>query len=516
MLAFLCALPILAAQAEQPVSDQSTPEGSVIEVGQEVVGEVEAGWVVEYFLHAKAGDYVMGVVICQGKKILVEAQDPTLGDSPLFGANTYQDVVPFGFYAPIKVHSESTKPSPFRLFVGFQEPLGKTAFNRAKKFFSLQPPSLPGSSMAIVQEGKIQMLETRGTIGEGSADSLTLQIPFDCPDLLVPFLESAFLRLEMEGRFDSTSEVHEHLQWFPDYAPPVTVKQVIRAMSGLPGLQPLHELKQWNPQAAQVSPQEARNLLSKNHLRTTQWGHLPYGNSSDTLLLLELLQAFTNLDSVAALEQALFQPFGMEHTRLIEGDRALPSIQTTPEDFARWMAALQSMQVEKTNGMMYLHRINAIPKNYWGDNWSLIVKPDESWVVMQMNAEGSILKKFSFLSLHTVLDEPWPWITPGFDVGLGGGYGDGPIPYKVGADSPRLGRFRSEALDLEIEIQSKDGRFLLVGPDGKGMPVERTRNGGWNIPGDLYLSLIFNRVSEGTGGSSHRDLPHCLVRQAVR
>jgi hypothetical protein len=117
---------------------------------------------------------------------------------------------------------------------------------------------------------------------------------------------------------------------------------------------------------------------------------------------------------------------------------------------------------------------------------------------MQMNAEGSILKKFSFLSLHTVLDEPWPWITPGFDVGLGGGYGDGPIPYKVGADSPRLGRFRSEALDLEIEIQSKDGRFLLVGPDGKGMPVERTRNGGWNIPGDLYLSLIFNRVSEGT------------------
>lgn len=435
------------------ISAQAIPEGSVIEVGQEVVGEVEAGWVVEYFLQAKAGDYVMGVVIGQGPKLLVEVEDPSLGDSPLFGEDAYKNVIPFCFHAPkdgtypIRIHSESTKPSPYTLFVGFREHLGETAIGRAKKFFSLQPPSLPGSTMAVIQNGEIQMLEARGTVGEGSADSLTLQTAFDCPDLLLPFLESALLQLRIENKSRRASGIHEHLPWFPAYNPPVTVKQVIHATSGFPSIESLYELKKWDP-LAKVSPEEARKILSKEQLRDNKWS-------------------------------------------------SLPSVRTTPTDFARWMAALQSLQLEETNGMMYLHQMDAIPDIFQGSKWSLLVKPADTWAALQMNVEGSMLRQLLFLSLKTALDEPWPWITPGFDVGLGGGRLGEPISYKVKADSPRLGRFRCEGLDLEIEIQCKDDRLLLVGPDGKGMPVDRTRGGDWRVRGDFYLSLKFNLVKEG-------------------
>lgn len=502
MLAFLCALPIFAAQAEQPVLEQSVPEGSIIEVGQEVVGEVEAGWVVEYFLQAKAGDYVMGVVVGQSRRLLVEVEDPSFGDAPFFGADSYQGVIPFCFRAPsdgtypIRIHSESAKTSSFLLFVGFRASVEGTAIERAKKFLSLQPPSLPGSAMAIVQNGELQMLEARGVVGEGSADSLTLETAFNCPDLLLPFLQSAFLRLRIENKSRQASGLHEHLSWFPAYDPPITLKQVVHSTTDLPNLQTLYELKKWDPQAI-VTPEEARKLLCKKQLRGESWRSLPYGNPTSTFLLLELIQTRTDPDRVVALDEALFQPFGMEQTTLIKVDGALPSVRTTPTDFARWMAALQSLELEETSGMMYLHQMNVLPELYESENWSILLKPDDSWAALQMNAKETIMRKFRMTSLQSVLEEPWPWVTPGVGFGGAGGRLADPVPYKVEESSPHLGRFRSEALDLEVEIQRGDNTLLIAGPDGIGMPVERRRGGSWVVSGDFYLSIKFDPVKEG-------------------
>jgi CubicO group peptidase (beta-lactamase class C family) len=100
----------------------------------------------------------------------------------------------------------------------------------------MQERRIPGMQVAVVQRGKIVLLKSFGTADLQSLTPVTDQTIFSINSCTKAITGVAIMQLVEEGKVDLAAPVSRYLDGLPDAWQPVTVRQLLTHVSGLPDI----------------------------------------------------------------------------------------------------------------------------------------------------------------------------------------------------------------------------------------------------------------------------------------
>ena len=246
---------------------------------------------------------------------------------------------------------------------------------------------IPGLQAAVVKDGKIILLTSLGTADLQSATLVTNKSVFGIYSCTKAFTGVAIMQLVEDGKLDLSAPVSRYLEGLPDAWQPVTIRQLLTHVSGLPNilraLDPVtygfangsNEEAVWTRTKAmpmEVTPGESFSYNQTNYallgkiidklsskpfaqvFREKQFevaamSHTGFGDSCDVTPNMVRTYRYVNQSngqklSAAKLvhDYAEFPPFR----------RTASGINSTTEDLARWVVALQQSKLLRTKSAL--------------------------------------------------------------------------------------------------------------------------------------------------------------------
>ncbi|RIA44406.1 CubicO group peptidase (beta-lactamase class C family) [Hephaestia caeni] len=174
--------------------------------------------------------------------------------------------------------------------------------------------------------GKTIFVGAVGDAGDAARTPLTADSAFDIGSVSKEFTAATVLRLVDDHRLALDDAVASHLPGFP--YPDITVRQLLSHSSGIPEVLDHYgmQLDAGRP-SEPITTRDAVAVLAEEHkpLRFTPGTRFEYSNTGYIVLSL-LVEQMTGQPFAAYLKTTLFDPLGMDHTRLrTPTDDAIPN-----------------------------------------------------------------------------------------------------------------------------------------------------------------------------------------------
>ncbi|MGY0505694.1 serine hydrolase domain-containing protein [Luteimonas sp. e5] len=174
----------------------------------------------------------------------------------------------------------------------------------------------PGVNVAIVENGKLRYRRSVGLASLEPREPLDARSNFRLASVSKQFTAMATLLLVADGKLRLDESLTEVLPEFPAYGRDITIEQMLRHRSGLPDYEGL------------IEPERTQQVLDAEVLEYLQLTDVPlfapgsqwrYSNSAYVLLAL-IVERRSGMAYGEFLQQRIFRPLGMRHTRTYAAD----------------------------------------------------------------------------------------------------------------------------------------------------------------------------------------------------
>jgi CubicO group peptidase (beta-lactamase class C family) len=200
-------------------------------------------------------------------------------------------------------------------------------------FTNMNTRGLFNGSVLVAKAGKIIYRKSIGLLDKASRSLLTDSSMFQLASVSKVFTATAVLMLHERGALDINKPLAEYFTDFP--YPNITIKQLLNHRSGLQNYIYVLNREISQPDYRMTNEEMYRCFINKNcRLCLKPNSRFNYCNTNYALLAL-LVERISGKDFGAFMNDELFQPLGMKHTRTIRDlDLSHPNV-TRPYD-NRW------------------------------------------------------------------------------------------------------------------------------------------------------------------------------------
>jgi CubicO group peptidase (beta-lactamase class C family) len=245
---------------------------------------------------------------------------------------------------------------------------------------------IPGMQVAVAQHGKIVLLRSYGFANLEDSIPVTPQSVFSINSCTKAFTGVAIMQLVEEGKVELNAPVSRYLDSLPAQWQPVTVRQLLTHISGLPDL--LRVVKPTGGMGSAGSEQktwEEVMALPMDFPTGTQFAY----NQTNYALLAKIINKYRGQPFAQVFRERQFTPAGMLHTgfgdafdviphsaptyryarylygtslgeeKLLRNHEEFPffrrtasGMKSTAQDLARWTIALQQGKLLKTKAAL--------------------------------------------------------------------------------------------------------------------------------------------------------------------
>jgi CubicO group peptidase (beta-lactamase class C family) len=364
---------------------------------------------------------------------------------------------------------------------------------------------IPGLQVAVVRDGRILFLGAYGLANVEHSVPATNRTIFSINSATKAFTGVAIMQLVEEGKLDVAAPVSRYLDGLPEAWRAVTVRQLLTLTSGIPGItvengdEAAAEARVWK-QPLEFTPGERFGYSQTNYLllgriidklagqsftqfiterqfRVSGMSRTGFGDSSDVVL--DRAQAYTTLRSVGG-DYRRTDKLSRRFDEFPPSLRTAAGIDTTAEDLARWLIALQHGKLLKAKSSRVAlwtpGLLNDGSTGGWALGWparsrpehravggiggmrsAFFVYPDDDLaVVILTNLSGACPEDF--------IDEVAGYYVP--DMRASTGFGLPPAIKALHTELRRRGfEYASELVD---EAVRKDSKFQLAEADVNG------------------------------------------------
>jgi len=247
----------------------------------------------------------------------------------------------------------------------------------------MQERRIPGLQVAVVQRGKIVLLKSFGTGDIQNSVPVTDKSVFAINSCTKAFTGVAIMQLVEEGRIDLSAPVSRYLGGLPDAWQTVTIRQLLTHVSGLPNI--LRVLDPVTNGFGSARNEEAVWIKIKSMPMDSPSGERFSYNQTNYALLGKIIDGLSGKPFAQVFRERQFQVAGMTNTgfgdsrdvipnmvqtyryvRRLDGQtldedkltnnysefppfrRTASGMNSTAEDLARWIIALQQGRLLKT------------------------------------------------------------------------------------------------------------------------------------------------------------------------
>ena len=275
---------------------------------------------------------------------------------------------------------------------------------------------IPGLSIAVVQDGKPVKLRGYGLANVEVDAAATPDTVFPIASVTKQFVAAAVLLLEQDGKLGVDDRIDTIIDGLPDAWKPITIRQLLNHTSGIPDI--------WNDlhadRRAPVTPEKIVQQVGAVPLAFvpgTKWNY----SNTDYIVLAMIIRKTSGMPFDVFLQQRIFTPLGMLHTRLYDPDAIIPGraagyrrqdsalwnaeyfdpsfaqggdggLLSTANDLARWAVALdgEGLLSAKSREMMWGDARLTSGKTYpSGFGWELHTVNQHRWIYHSGSRPGA-------------------------------------------------------------------------------------------------------------------------------
>jgi CubicO group peptidase (beta-lactamase class C family) len=279
---------------------------------------------------------------------------------------------------------------------------------------------IPGLQVAVVQHGRIVRLGAYGVANIQNSVPVTNESVFSINSCTKAFTGVAIMQLVEEGKLDLSAPVSRYLEGLPATWQPVTIRQLLTHVSGLPDVvripgQPLGKL-------VEESGEDAAWAMVQTMPMEFSIGEKFSYNQTNYVLLGKIIDKFSGKSFAQVFNERQFQVAGMpnsgfgdsrdvvrnkaqsyRYVRKIDGHalgedkltnayeefspflRTASGMNSTAEDVARWIIALQEGKLLKTKDALKTlwtpGTYNSGSPTQWALGWVTKPRPKNSAVI---------------------------------------------------------------------------------------------------------------------------------------
>lgn len=279
---------------------------------------------------------------------------------------------------------------------------------------------IPGLQAAVVKDGKIVLLTSLGTADLQSATPVTNRSVFGIYSCTKAFTGIAIVQLIEEGKLDLSAPVSRYLDELPAAWQPVTIRQLLTHVSGLPNV-----LRALDPVTYGFeSGSNEETVWTKTKAMPMEFtpGERFSYNQTNYALLGKIIDKFNGKPFAQVFRERQFGAAGMLHTgfgdsrdvtpnkvrtyaRVTQSDgeklpaeklvhdyaefppfrRTASGMNSTAEDLARWIIALQQGKLLRTKSALKTlwtaGNFNNGSQTQWAPGWMTKPRPQHSAVI---------------------------------------------------------------------------------------------------------------------------------------
>jgi CubicO group peptidase (beta-lactamase class C family) len=366
----------------------------------------------------------------------------------------------------------------------------------------MQKHRIPGLQVAVVRHGKIVLLGAYGLANVEHSVPVTNETVFSINSATKSFTGVAIMQLVEDGKLDLAAPVSKYLDGLPDAWRAVTIRQLLTLTSGIPGI----SVEGGDEEAAwakvqtlpmEFAPGERFSYTQTNYLllgriidklsdqpftrfiteRQFQVVGMPrtgFGDSSDVVP--HAAQAYTTLRSVRG-QYVRTDKFSRRFDEFPPSLRTAAGINSTAEELARWIIALQEGRLLKTKSSLATlwtpAALNNGASSGWALGWPARVRPEHRavagiggmrsafFVYPDDDLAVVILTNLSGAAPESFIDEVAGFYIP--DMRASAGFGLPPVIKAVHTEL--LKRGFGHALEVVEEAKKRDPKLRLPEAD---------------------------------------------------
>jgi len=178
---------------------------------------------------------------------------------------------------------------------------------------------IPGAQVAVVQNQRIVMLKSFGIADIQHRVTTTDQTTFPIYSCTKAFTGVAIMQLVEEGKVDLNAPVSHYLAGLPESWQPVSVRQLLTHVSGLPNiLAVLDPVNYGLPKG--MSEEQVWTKLKSMPISAAPGERFSY-NQTNYALLGKIIDKLTGRPFVRTFIERQFRPAGMQSTGGLDGKR---------------------------------------------------------------------------------------------------------------------------------------------------------------------------------------------------
>ncbi|MFO1501868.1 MAG: serine hydrolase domain-containing protein [Verrucomicrobiota bacterium] len=183
----------------------------------------------------------------------------------------------------------------------------------------LQQTLLPGAAVAVVHHGKVVKMAGYGLANVEQGTRVSPHTVFQIQSVTKPFVATAIMMLVEEGKLTVDQPVSECLPETPPIWKSMTVRHLLTHTSGIKDFinDPTASLR------LEVTDDEVFRATAARPLEFPPGERYAYSNSNYHLLAM-IVRRFTGVTYGAFLRERVFQPLGMERTRVMSWSAIIP------------------------------------------------------------------------------------------------------------------------------------------------------------------------------------------------
>jgi CubicO group peptidase (beta-lactamase class C family) len=279
---------------------------------------------------------------------------------------------------------------------------------------------IPGVQVAVVKNGKIVLSLTRGTADIQHSVPVTKQTVFPIYSCTKAFTGVAIMQLVEDGKLDLSAPISRYLDDLPDAWKPITVKQLLTHVSGLPNILRLLDPITYGLPAG-VTEADLWKQTQSLPMASAVGERFSY-NQTNYALLGKIIDKLTGKSFAEVFQTRQFQPAGMQRTgfgdsrdvvanktptyryvRSVDGEklreeklvvdyaefppfrRTASGMNSSAEDLAHWLIALQQGKLLKSKpALETLWRAGAFndgSPTLWAMGWMTKPRPKHRAVI---------------------------------------------------------------------------------------------------------------------------------------
>lgn len=207
-------------------------------------------------------------------------------------------------------------------------------------------PESPGSSIAVIQSGKVIYSKGYGSANLEYGVPNTPATVFHLASVSKQFTAFAIYLLAQDGKLSLDDDVRKYLPKLHDFGKVITIRQLLHHTSGVRDQWTLLALAGWRLDDEITDDDIARLLYQQTELNFPPGDQFLYSNSGYTLLAMVVKQVSAKTLAQFAKER-IFEPLGMAHTHfqdnygIVVKDRAY-SYARQPDGKYRYVALTYS------------------------------------------------------------------------------------------------------------------------------------------------------------------------------